>query len=279
MPIVKALYHYPVKGFTPQARDALTVRDDGRIEGDRVLAFRFADAARPDERDGLDYWAKSRGLSLMDFPALARIRTDWDGVRLRMTIDGEVLVEEGLDPAGRRRIADAMASYVAGTPDARRLRAVGRLPLELVGDGVVPRFQDRPRGYVSLHSTASVAALDALVGAPVDDRRFRSNIVVDGLDAWSELDWVGRIRIGEVAFEAQKPIVRCLAIHANPDTGERDARLLPTLTGRIGQREPTLGILLLPVERAGVIRVGDEVSVDEDCSAARDPAAAQPVRP
>ncbi|WP_309067566.1 MOSC domain-containing protein [Microbacterium sp.] len=261
MPIVKALYRYPVKGFTPEARDALTVQDDGRIAGDRVLAFRFADAARPEERDGLDYWPKSRGLSLMDFPALARIRVHWDGVRLRLTLDGDLLADETLESAGRRRLADAVTAFVETTSDARRLRASGRLPLELVGDGAVPRFQDRPRGFASLHSTASVAALDALVDAPVDDRRFRSNIVIDGIDAWGELAWTGLVRIGDVAFEVQKPIARCLAIHANPDTGERDARLLPTLTKRIGQDEPTLGTLLLPVGPGGVLRVGDDVAV------------------
>ena len=261
MPIVNALYRYPVKGFTPEARDALVVQDDGRIEGDRVLAFRFADAALPEEREGLDYWPKSRGLSLMDFPALARIRVGWDGTRLRLTLDGALMAEEALLRAGRERLAQAVAAYIASTPDARRLRMPGRLPLELVGDGAVSRFQDRPRGFVSLHSAASVSALDGLVDAPVDDRRFRSNIVIGDVDAWSELAWAGRIRIGDVAFEVQRPIVRCLAIHANPDTGERDARLLPTLTKRIGQEEPTLGVLLLPIERGGIIRVGDEVVI------------------
>lgn len=261
MPIVRTLYRYPVKGFTPQPCEALTVGDDGRIAGDRVLAFRFADAAEPEERDGLDYWPKSRGLALMDFPSLARIRLDWDGVRLRMELDGEVLAEERLDDAGRRRLSTAVTEYLLGTPDARRLRAAGRLPLVLVGDGSTARFQDRPRGFVSLHGAASAGQLDALLDAPIDDRRFRSNIVIDGVDPWAELAWAGRVTIGDVAFEVQQPIVRCLAIHANPDTGQRDARLLPTLTRELGRAEPTLGILLLPADRGGVIRVGDDVRV------------------
>ena len=64
MPRVVALYRYPVKGFTPERRDELVVQDDGRIAGDRVLAFRFADAATPEERDGLDYWPKAKGLPM-----------------------------------------------------------------------------------------------------------------------------------------------------------------------------------------------------------------------
>ena len=44
MPRVAALYRYPVKGFTPEPCTGLTVLPEGRVAGDRVLAFRFANA-------------------------------------------------------------------------------------------------------------------------------------------------------------------------------------------------------------------------------------------
>ncbi|HEU4343675.1 MAG TPA: hypothetical protein VFU31_19160 [Candidatus Binatia bacterium] len=43
MPSVAAVYRYPVKGFTPEACERLTVLDEGRNAGDRVLGVRFAD--------------------------------------------------------------------------------------------------------------------------------------------------------------------------------------------------------------------------------------------
>lgn len=264
MPVVSALYRYPVKGFTPEARDELIVQPDGRIAGDRVLAFRFADAVEPEGADGLESWPKSRGLALMDFPALARVALtfDADARRLRLSVDGAVLAEAGLDDAGRRELEEAVTAFVQASPDARRLEKEGVLPLRLVGDGVTARFQDRARGYVSLHGAASVEDVDAAVAAPVDSRRFRSNIVVSGAGAWDELGWSGRVRIGEVAFDVQRPIGRCAAIMANPDTGERDTRLLRVLTTEFDQAEPTLGILLLPAAGGGVVRVGDEVVVE-----------------
>jgi uncharacterized protein YcbX len=131
-----------------------------------------------------------------------------------------------------------------------------------VGDGAVSRFQDRPRGFVSLHGSASVAEVDAAVTAPVDDRRFRSNIVISGTHPWEELDWAGRVRIGDVLFNVQRPIQRCAAITANPDTGVRDARLLRLLTTEFHQAEPTFGILLLPADGGGAVQVGDAVSVE-----------------
>ncbi len=266
MPTVTALYRYPVKGFTPERQSELRVQEDGRIAGDRVLAFRFASATGPEHADGLDHWPKRRGLALMDFPSLARLRLRYDGAARRIRIeDGDrLLTEDGLEPAGRRRLEAAVTAYVRSGPDARRLEGEGVLPLRLVGDGVSSRFQDRPRGYVSLHGAASVSAVDAAVPAPVDDRRFRSNVVVDGTAAWEELGWAGELAIGEVRFRVGEAIGRCAAIMANPDTGVRDARLLRTLTSEFGQPAATLGILLLPVGRGGVIRVGDPVVADRD---------------
>ncbi|GAA2187631.1 MOSC domain-containing protein [Leucobacter alluvii] len=300
MPRVVALYRYPVKGFTPERRERLTVQRDGRIVGDRVLAFRFAEAALPEQRDGLDYWPKAQGLALQDFPALAALRLEFDAAERHVTIFSgtSVMVSAALDDAGRKHLSDVMTEFVLGTREGKRLQRPGRLPLELVGDGEHARFQDREQGYVSLHGRASVLALSAVIertdgGTPeltasggdpdpssatdpaLDDRRFRSNIVIDGVEAWEELEWRGAVRIGELEFRTAEPIVRCLATHANPETGARDARVLTTLTQRIGQREPTLGTLLLPRDLPapmpagtelgsaawGDIRVGDDVEL------------------
>lgn len=267
---VVSLYRHPIKGLTPEHRDSLTVHPDGRVAGDRVLAFRFADAAEPEHRDGVDHWPKAKGLALQDFPGLAALHTRYDDETRRIRIEhaGATLVEADLDAQGRRDLADALSEFVLATPEGRRLRRPGRLPLGLVGDGQTPRFHDRARGYVSVHGRGSVRALGEALGMGIDDRRFRSNIVIDDAAAWQELEWTGEVRIGDLSFQTAGPIVRCLATHANPDTGVRDAKVLTTLTGALAQQEPTLGRLLLPgwtpsddgsTPGGGVIHVGDEV--------------------
>ena len=263
---VVALFRHPIKGFTPERVESLTVQADGRVAGDRVLALRFADAATPEHRDGLDYWPKSKGLALQDFPALAALRATFDDATRRVRIEhgDSVLVDTGLDEAGRAELVAAVTDFVLATREGRRLQRPGRLPLVLVGDGETSRFQDRPRGYVSVHSRGSTVALGGALGADADDRRFRSNIVIDGVDPWEELGWSGEVRIGDVIFRAAGPIVRCLATHANPDTGVRDAKVLTTLTTAFAQDEPTLGRLLVPGgenadEFGGIIRIGDGV--------------------
>ena len=263
MPHVAALYRYPVKGFTPESRDALVVQPNGRIEGDRVLTFRFADSTEPQIRDGLNYWPKTEALALQDTPSLAPLRLTLDDAaqRVRIQHGTDVLVEAGLDEAGRALLCERVAAFVLDTPEGDRLRVPGRLPLALLGDGATSQFQDRPRGFISLHGRGSLLALSEAIGADLDERRFRSNLAVDGLEAWDELAWAERVRIGEVEFRVSHQIVRCLATHANPDTGVRDAEILTTLTRTFGFEQPTFGTLLLPTAEGGTIRLNDEVEV------------------
>jgi uncharacterized protein YcbX len=265
MPSVAALYRYPVKGFTPELRESLTVLPHGRIAGDRALAFRFATVPAPDlTSDGHEWWGKRHVLSLMEFPCLARLTLTVDdaGTSIRITEGATTLAEAGLDSAGRDRLVSTVTDYVRATPEGAVLDTPGKLPLHLIGDLEVARFQDRPGGFVTLHGRGSLLSLGEVLDGPADERRFRSNIALEGIEAWAELDWQ-RLRIGAVEFRVEKPVVRCIATHANPDTGERDAAILTTLTRTFGNEQPTFGVLLLPTGDGGEVHVGDEVTILE----------------
>jgi len=263
MPRVVALYRYPVKGFTPEACDALTVLDEGRIAGDRVLGVRFASSQLPDHA----WSSKYQFVALVNTPGLARLNVRFDHRMLWLHIgyDGRVLVDAALDAAGRRKISAAVADFVLKLEENPLLLHPDRLPLRVIGDGIAPRYQDNEAGQVSLHSRESLAAVAAATGnAGLSEHRFRSNIVIEGLAAWEEQTWVGKkIRIGQVAFDVVKPKVRCLATHANPETGERDVPLLTTLTRVFAQEQPTFAVAMVTSGRGGAVRVGDEVHVIE----------------
>src|SRR5688572_2603094 len=124
MPRVVALYRYPVKGFTPEACESLTVLDEGRITGDRVLSFRFADSAAADSA-----WVKKyESVVLANTPGLARLAVKFDhrAMRLRIGLDGAALVEAPLDEGGRQRLAAALADYVLGLRSEERRVGKGR---------------------------------------------------------------------------------------------------------------------------------------------------------
>ena len=263
MPHVAALYRYPIKGFTPESRESLTVLPSGRVAGDRVLGVRFADSVAADN----DWSPKREMLVLMNTPGLARLTVGFDSERLRvrMSDDGVVLLDAALDAAGRNLIAGVLEQFVRDLDEQPLRDHPERLPLRVIGDGVTPRFHDNPDGQVSLHGRASVAALGAAFSdSELSERRFRSNIAVDGLPAWDELGWIGRtVQIGSLTFSVVKEKVRCLATHANPETGERDRTVMNMLVESFGQNEPTMGIALVPTAGGGEIRLGDEVRLLE----------------
>lgn len=260
MPRVAALYRYPVKGLTPEACETLTVLKEGRIAGDRALGFRFASANVPEEA-----WStKYDFVALVNTPGLARLQLRFDHHALRLRLDhaGALLAEDALDERGRRRIASALQDYVLALEENPLAGHPERCPLRLAGDGIRPRYQDNEAGQVTLHSRESVAALAAASGeATLDERRFRTNVVIEGVHPWAEQDWVGRaIRVGEVEFDIVKAKVRCLATHANPTTGKRDLPVMHILVREFGQQEPTFAVGMLTRDRGGEIRVGDTVS-------------------
>ncbi len=261
MPRVAALYRYPVKGCTPEACEALSVLKEGRIAGDRTLAFRFADAALPEST-----WSKKYGFAvLVNTPGVARltVRFDGKGRRLRIALDDEILAEDSLDEGGRKRLAAAVERYVLGLRDNPLSGHPERIPLQLIGDGVTPRYQDSEFGQITLHSRESLATVAAATGDPaLSELRFRSNIAIEGASAWEEQAWVGRkLRIGEVEFDVVRPKVRCLATHANPRTGERDVPVMQTLLQAFHQEQPTFGVAIATSGRGGEVRVGDAVSL------------------
>jgi hypothetical protein len=260
MPHVVALYRYPVKGFTPEACDTLTVLDEGRIAGDRVLGVRFADTQAAD-----DAWSRKSGMvALINTPGLAclNVRFDQESFRLHVSLGTSVLFAERLNSQGRERLAEVLAGYVAKLDVNPLTDHPERLPLRVIGDGHSPRYHDEPAGRITLHGRGSLEAVQAAVGNEVSELRFRSNIAVDGSTAWEEQSWVGRkVRIGALEFDVVKPKTRCLAIHANPTTGQRDLAILPTLTQKLGQENPTFAVAILPSGAGGQIRIGDGVSL------------------
>ena len=260
---VAALYRYPVKAFTREDCEAISVLDGGRIAGDRVLGVRFANAANPGDAWG----TKHEFVALVNTPGLARLQLGYnhETLRLRINLQGKVLIDEALDNAGRERIASAIEEYVLKLDENPLSSHPDRLPLRVVGDGVTPRYQDDEAGYVTLHGRQSLAAVAAAAGAPdLSEHRFRSNIAVDGLDAWEEQNWVGRtVCIGEVNFKAVSAKGRCLATHANPLTGQRDLPIMRTLIKVFPREKPTFAIAMISTDRGGTIHVGDKVKLSD----------------
>ena len=111
-----------------------------------------------------------------------------------------------------------------------------------------------------LASSASLAALNQTLAQPVEMRRFRPNLVVDGEVAYSEEGWK-RIRIGEVEFELFKPCVRCVMTTVDLQTAEKSPLQEPLKT-LAKTRKAIFGMNMIALN-SGVLRLGDAVNVLE----------------
>jgi uncharacterized protein len=122
-------------------------------------------------------------------------------------------------------------------------------------------------GSFSIISRGSLSALAAAAGQdqPLDPRRFRMSVVVDGVEPYAEDGWLGRrVRLGEAVVTPTGNVGRCAITTQDPDTGRRSLdtlELIATTRGHLPTTEAlpfgVFGSVLTP----GRIRLGDEVRV------------------
>ena len=200
---------------------------------------------------------------------LVTIRPEWDEetreLKLRFpdgtSVGGVVELGQGVTPTlyGRphpsRRVLgpweDALAAHV-GQP-VRLLwsesHATDRGPLG---------------GEVSLVSRASLERLGEEAGSvePVDGRRFRMLLELEGSVAHSEDQWIGNaVRVGSAKIAVNGDVGRCVVTSHDPDTGVPDLDTLGTLARyrRDGRAEPLPFGVYGSVTASGHVSVGDPV--------------------
>ncbi len=228
--IVAALARYPVKSMAGEPLAQAELRWNG-VHGDRQYSFyRLGDHGRFP-------W-----LSARDLPSLVLYRpayaTPNDPRRSQVHVTA---------PQGEH--------YAIQAPELARClsdEAGKELGLLQVGRGT---FDAMP---VSVTSTATHAALDAAHGAPVDPRRFRSNIVIES--EVRETAWCrGRLTFGEAQDAAQlvvnDPVPRCALITIDPNTAARDPAVMRTVVQGF---DNAMGAYCATA-KPGLIRVGDAV--------------------
>jgi uncharacterized protein YcbX len=252
MPDIATIYRYPIKGLSPEPllRAALTPGET--IPGDRLYAIENGPSGFNPAAPG--YLSKTHFLMLMKNERLARLRTSFDQSTHTLTIE-PVAKEQKI--SADLRTADGCAvierffvDYCAG-----ELRGAPRI-LHANSHS----FSDLARKVVSIINLASVAAVEDMVGAPVNPLRFRGNVYVSDWPAWCELDLVGKeLGIGRRArLKVVKRIVRCAATNVDPDTGLRDLEVPRALTRHLGHGD--CGIYA-EVIRGGEIAQGDNIEV------------------
>jgi uncharacterized protein YcbX len=249
--IIDAVYIYPVKGLPGIKLDEARLEPDECLAFDRAFAFErtgpLFDPASPRHVD------KSRFFNLVNAPELAALTARFDTATqtLELTRNGRRMLAAKLaKPAGRK----AFETFIAGHLD---VRATDHLRLVTAAGH---HFTDIAPDWISVINLASIRALERALDQPLDPKRFRANVYVDGLDPWAELEWIGsQIQCGDTGvLEVCEPIARCAATNVNPATARADAAIPTGLADHFGH--VFMGVYGR-VDQPGRIAPGDVVSL------------------
>jgi uncharacterized protein YcbX len=254
---IAAIDRYPVKGMSAEHLARVALAPGECLPQDRRFAIALAGTRFDRERP--EWLSKSHFVMLMRDEKLAQLNTSFDAQTGELTIEhaGVVAVQARLtEPAGCRVVSEFLAEFLGPAVEGP-LRVV-EAPGHAFADA-----RKKPNAttdkYVSLINRASIAALETVIGAPVDPLRFRANVYLEGAPAWSELDWIGsEIALGGVRLRVIAAITRCAATQVNPATAERDLDIVSALQRGFGHN--LMGIYA-EVVAGGDIATGDELTL------------------
>lgn len=254
---VVRICRYPVKGLSAEDLERVMLTVGQCLPQDRRFALALAatrfDPVRP------AWLPKTSFLMLMRNEKLAQLRTRFNEQSGCFTIerDGQMLLKAKItDPSERESISKFFADFLRDsvTDMPRVVEAPGHSFSDATQKPNSTTYQ-----YVSVVNLASIRALEQ---APVDPIRFRANLYIDGLPAWTEFDWVGsEIMVGRARLHVVSRITRCAATTVNPLTAGRDLNVPTHLQQSFGHCQ--MGIYG-EVTGSGEIVTGDTVRLNPD---------------
>jgi uncharacterized protein YcbX len=248
--IVTDLWRHPIKGVGREQVNAVSLEVGKTMPWDRHWAIANVDAKvdynNPDWARCINFSRAARGHKLM---AVSSQLDEATGV-ITLTHPDLNNISVNPDSASDAKILLEWVTEISN-PDRSLPAQVFKAPDRGMTDSSTPT--------ISIHAKASLDALSDAVGAPLDQRRFRGNIWVEGPDAWDEFNWIGKTaRIGQAEFSITAPIIRCVATTINPDTGQADRETLEALKSNWDHM--SFGVFGI-VSKAGEISVGDKLEI------------------
>lgn len=254
---IAQIFRFPIKGLPGEKIDSAAVSKGSGLEGDRRVAFGNGTIMHRE-----DQWESCLSFTILkNNKSLQKWRVHSQPPLITMTAP----VSTGAAPlrfdVNNQADMDAARAYLS-----KYLPPQGPIPRKLVS---APQGMfDSHLSGISIINPNTVAELSRVSGVHMDPRRYRGNLLIDGLPAYAEYGLIGKVlRIGNVRIAITKSIARCSATSVNPVSTEVDTngpRLLATYFGHIH-----CGIYGTVLD-SGVLETGAEIQIEDDSSGAEE---------
>ena len=257
---ISSLHYCPVKSVSFQTIDSCEIKKNIGIVGDRNFAFsKDLDTNKaklfeksPEERKGK--WNKI--LTLKNSPVLNKYNFLFKNDNLTLTFeDKEVLTIDINENSERQKLVKKIIELESSLKE----------PIVLMKNKDFPFFDTTISkkldfiNSVSLINVQSIIDFQKKIGKEIEVPRFRGNICIDGLKAWEERNWIGKIiKINDISFKVEKNIPRCVAINLKPKTDNNSLNLLHSLKKTYNHFD--MGIYLTALND-GKIKISSQITI------------------
>ena len=252
--LIKSINYCPVKSVSFQSIESSSIKKNLGMPNDRIFAFsRGLDNKQskliennPNERKLNNF------LTLKNSPVLNKYNFFYKNEKLTLTYQGKELVTISPDNEEERLLL---------TNKLTELESSLSKPIILLKNKDFPFYDTSHSNKIfnsmSLINLKSVDDFESKINQKIEFERFRANFYVEGIDAWEERNWIGKIlKINNVSFKVEKNIPRCVAINLKPKT-DTTINLLKSLKDQYNHFD--MGIYLTALDD-GDINVGDKVN-------------------
>ena len=259
-PTISSINYCPVKSISFQSIDHCEIKKNIGILGDRIFAFSKnldQDQVKLFERNPEDRKGKwNKILTLKNSPFLNKYNFLLKEEKLTLTFkEKEILIIDVNISSERQKLSNKIIELENSLKE----------PIVLMKNKDFPFFDTTISkkldfiNSVSLINVQSIIDFQKKIGKEIEVPRFRGNICIDGLKAWEERNWIGKIiKINDISFKVEKNIPRCVAINLKPKTDNNSLNLLHSLKKTYNHFD--MGIYLTPLND-GKIKISDTVGL------------------
>ena len=255
---ISSIHYCPVKSVSFQSIQSCEITKNLGMINDRIFAFsRIIDLQKaklveknPNERNLNNF------LTLKNSPVLNKYNFVYENNRLTLTQDNKKIISVSSSDQNERLLLSNKLMELEKTLIK---------PIYLLKNSDFPFYDTSHSSNVfnsmSLINLNSIKDFEKKINEKIEIQRFRANFYIDGIEAWEERNWIGKIiKINDICFKVEKNIPRCVAINLKPKTDENALNLLQSLKKVYDHFD--MGVYLTALS-GGKVEVGNKIEVNK----------------